>query len=100
MIFKKDNFVFGCILGFVAPFLGLFLFKYYKFSSETYRDTFDFMTHQQGHQVLSAALSVSLLLNAALFTLYINTAKDKTAKGIFATTMLYGLIILLIKTFV
>jgi hypothetical protein len=45
------------------------------------------------------ALSLSLLLNAAIFTLYINAEKDHTAKGIFVTTLVYGLIILSIKTF-
>jgi hypothetical protein len=100
MIFKKDKFWFGCILGLIAPLLGLLIFKFYKFPLDSYSDVFYFMIHQQGHLVLSAALSVSLLLNAILFTVYINTLRDNTAKGIFATTMFYGLIILLIKTFV
>jgi hypothetical protein len=34
-----------------------------------------------------------------LFTIYINTNKDNTAKGIFITTLIYGLIVLSIKTF-
>jgi hypothetical protein len=99
MIFKKDNVVFGCILGLVAPVLGLLVFKNYNFKLESYKDTINFMLHQSGHQVLSAGLSVALLLNALLFTIYINTNKDKTAIGIFVTTLVYGIIILLLKTF-
>jgi len=45
------------------------------------------------------ALSLALLVNAVLFTVYINTRKDKTAKGIFALTCVYGLLVLCIKTF-
>jgi hypothetical protein len=99
MIFKKDNFVLGLVLGLIAPLLGLILFKVYKFGIFTFKETFQFMLLEPGYRTLSVALSLSLLLNALIFTLYINSAKDKTAKGIFATTAVYGLIILLIKTF-
>jgi hypothetical protein len=41
-----------------------------------------------------------LVGNIALFTYYINTGKDRTAKGIFAVTLLYGIGILLLKLFI
>ena len=99
MIFKKDNFLLGIILGTIAPILGLLLFKMYKFSVFSIRETFQFMLYEPGYRTLSVALSVSLLLNALLFTIYINAAKDKTAKGIFVTTFIYGIVVLSIKTF-
>ena len=99
MIFKKDNFWLGVALGLLAPMFGLLLFKWYKFEIFTYKETFQFMTLEPGFKTLTVALSLSLLLNALLFTIYINSSKDNTAKGIFATTLLYGLIVLSIKTF-
>ena len=99
MIFKKDNFWLGLVLGMLAPVLGLILFKVYKFGVFTFKETFQFMFLEPGFKTLSVGLSLSLLLNAALFTLYINAAKDKTAKGIFVTTLVYGSFILLVKTF-
>jgi hypothetical protein len=99
MIFKKDNFLLGLILGFIAPALGMLLFKTYKFNVFTYKETFQYMYLEPGFKTLTVALTLSLLLNALLFTIYINSSKDKTAKGIFATTMVYGLIVLIIKTF-
>lgn len=99
MIFKKDNFWLGLILGMLAPVLGLILFKVYKFGVFTFKETFQFMFLEPGFKTLSVGLSLSLLLNAALFTLYINATKDKTAKGIFVTTLVYGSFILLVKTF-
>jgi len=57
------------------------------------------MRLEPGHKTLSVALTLSLLLNALLFTIYINSAKDNTAKGIFISTVLYGMVVLLIKTF-
>jgi len=99
MIFKKDNFILGCILGLIAPIVGLCIFKFYKFENFGFKDTWDYMRLEPGHKTISAALSISLLLNALFFTIYINTSRDKTAKGIFAVTVVYGLIVLSIKTF-
>ncbi len=99
MIFKKDKMGLGLVLGMIAPILGLLLFKMYKFGIFTYKETFQFMYLEPGHKTISVALTLSLLLNAFLFTLYINTMKDKTAKGIFVSTVLYGMVVLLIKTF-
>jgi len=99
MIFKKDNIVLGLILGILAPFLGLFLFKIFKFSVFNFKETLQFMLLEPGFKTLSVALSLSLMLNALLFTIYINSGKDHTAKGIFITTLIYGLIVLSIKTF-
>ena len=99
MIFKKDSIILGIILGMIAPVLGIVMFKIYKFGIFTYRETYDFMRLEPGHKTLSVALTLSLLLNALLFTIYINTAKDNTAKGIFISTVLYGIAVLLLKTF-
>ena len=96
-MFKKDNLVLGLVLGLFAPALGLFLFKVNKFTEYSISETLSFMLQESGYRTLSVALS--LLLNAILFTLYINNSKDKTARGIFFTTLFYGLIILGIKTF-
>ena len=41
--------------------------------------------------------ALSLLANAVLFTIYINTHRDNTAKGIFLTTVIYGIGILVLK---
>ncbi len=98
-MFKKDNLVFGLVIGLIAPMLGLLLFKIYKFQTISFADTLRYMVQEQGYRTLSVALSVSLLANALLFTAYINSRKDQTAKGIFATTVIYGVIILAIKTF-
>jgi hypothetical protein len=43
--------------------------------------------------------SLSLLTNAVLFTIYINTERDETAKGIFISTVIYGIGILILKIF-
>ena len=99
MILNKDNFWLGFVLGLITPALGMLLFKTYKFRVFSYRETFQYMYLEPGFKTLTVALTLSLLLNALMFTVYINTNKDKTAKGIFFTTVAYGLLVLVIKTF-
>ena len=98
MIFKRDNLGLGIVLGVIAPILGLMIFVTYKLGNLTLSEGFQFMMLEPGFRMFSAALSLSLLLNAVLFTIYINTNRDITAKGVFIATMLYGAVILIIKT--
>lgn len=99
MIFKKDNFLLGTLLGFIGPLIGILIFKYSKFRETSFEVLIEYMYREQGHRTFTVALSLALLVNAVLFTIYINAHKDKTAKGIFALTCAYGLLILCIKTF-
>jgi len=96
-MFKKDNFIFGCLLGLLAPIAGLILLKYYKFGMLSYKEVLQFIYTQPGHGIMTAGLSVSLMMNALFFTIYVNGRKDQTGKGLFVTTVLYGVVILLIK---
>lgn len=95
----NDNFKMGIILGLIAPVLGFLTFKWYKFGIFSMKEFLQFIYLQPNHQVLTAGLSISLLANALIFTLCVNSHKDKTAKGIFITTAFYGVVILLIKAF-
>ena len=96
-MFKKNNFLFGCILGFLAPVAGLALMKFYKFGVLSFREVLQFMYLQPGHGLITAGLTISLMMNAFFFTMYTNAGCDKTAKGVFFTTVFYGVIILLVK---
>jgi hypothetical protein len=95
MIFKKDNFIFGMALGLVAPLIGFMLFKFYKFKGYSLSDMFEFL--KENLNLISVFISVSLMANAVLFTIYINGHRDKTAKGIFLLTLIYAIIALIFK---
>jgi hypothetical protein len=97
MIFKKDNFVFGFIMGLVAPALGVVLFKYTKLAALNFYEAMQFMILQPGHKLLTLAITLSLMANAILFTLYINAHIDKTAKGIFIATFIYAITAIVLK---
>ncbi|MBO9566775.1 MAG: hypothetical protein J7621_28645 [Niastella sp.] len=95
-MFKKDDLRFGMLLGFIAPLLSLVVYYFVKFYPlHSVSDFFSFVA-QNKNQV--TAISVPcLILNIALFTFYINTHRDKTAKGVFAITLIYAIAALLLK---
>jgi hypothetical protein len=95
MILKKDNLKLGLILGLLGPVVGLFVVYLAKFSSSPFSDFFSEFISKKSLTTSVGALC--LLANAVLFTLYINTHKDNTAKGIFLTTVIYGIGILILK---
>ena len=87
---KKDNLYFGLILGFLAPVLGMLGFYFWKFRSIAFGEFLAYML--QWKSLLTSVVSVSLIANAVVFTIYINKHIDKTARGIFIATCIYALI--------
>jgi hypothetical protein len=92
----KDNLRFGLVLGFIAPILAMFLYYIIQFRNLATIGEFIHIILVQ-RTLLTALVSVSLVANAAIFTLYINKRKDRTAKGIFIATCIYGVASLLWK---
>ena len=95
MILKKDNLRLGILLGLVAPFVSLLIYYYVKFSAVTFREFFSFL-HNHKDQITAVSVPC-LLLNIVLFTYYINSHRDQTAKGIFSATLIYAIMALLFK---
>lgn len=96
MILKKDNLKLGIALGILAPLLAMLIYYLWNFArSFGLRDYFFLL--KTNKPLLTAISSISLLANAIIFTFYINTHRDQTAKGIFVATLLYGIFILVFK---
>lgn len=95
MIFKKDNLQLGLVLGLVGPLLGLVAVYFVQYSGISFSDFLSSFFHET--KMLTAIGSLSLLANVILFTIYVNTHRDYTARGIFIVTLIYGLGILLLK---
>ncbi|HEY8387159.1 MAG TPA: hypothetical protein VIK74_01080 [Parasegetibacter sp.] len=96
LTFKKDNIRFGLLLGFIAPLLGMVVYYMVKFFP-----TFSFLEYlnvfSQNKTVLTGISTISLIANVILFTVYVNTHRDKTARGIFVMTLIYGIFVLMFK---
>lgn len=95
MFLKKDNLRLGLVLGLLGPVLGLVVVYFIKFPSFSFKEFLDNFMHDK--RMITSIGSLSLLANAILFTLYVNTGRDNTAKGIFIVTLIYGIGILVLK---
>ena len=96
-ILKKDNLKLGIILGLIGPVLGLVVIYFMKFTSISFIEFIDLFLNT--NKLITSIGALCLLANAILFTFYINTHRDNTAKGIFVTTLIYGIAILILKIF-
>ncbi|HZZ76530.1 MAG TPA: hypothetical protein VFE04_11405 [Puia sp.] len=96
MILKKDNLKFGILLGILGPLLAMMIYYLWIFSRTISLAEY-FYVLRNNKQLLTAISSISLLANAILFTIYINTHRDQTAKGVFVATLLYGIAVLIYK---
>jgi hypothetical protein len=96
-LLKRDNTRLGLVLGILGPIVGLIVIYFIKFPSYPFLDFLDYFIHD--NKMITSIGTLSLLANAVLFTLYINTNRYQTAKGIFFTTLIYGIAILILKLF-
>jgi hypothetical protein len=87
----------GLILGLVTPLLVFIIIYIGRFSGYSF-DEFIRVFFRENRLITFFGVWC-LVGNIALFTYYINTARDKTARGIFAVTLVYGIIVLLLKLF-
>lgn len=98
MILKKDSLKLGILLGFLAPMLGMLGYYYFKFYQPHHLALSDFwLLLRQNRGFFTGLTSIMLIANAVLFTIFINTRRDQTAKGIFVITLIYGIVVLLVK---
>ena len=95
MLFKKDNLRLGLALGLIGPLLGLVIIYFVRFPSSSFLEFLNFFMNS--NKMITSIGSLCLFANVILFTIYINTHRDDTAKGIFLISMLYGIGILILK---
>lgn len=96
---KKDNLLFGVIMGLIAPMLALIIYFFVSFYPKGASFS-EFIYFLRTNSILLTSVStLSLFANAVIFTIYINSHRDKTAKGIFVSTLVYGIFVLLVKFF-
>lgn len=91
----KDNLKLGLGIGLFAPLLGIVGFYFLR----AYPLNFWYFVELLGveKKYLTNAVTFSLLANAVFFTIFINSHKDKTAKGIFIVTVIYAVFAIILK---
>jgi len=96
VIFKKDNLKLGIAIGLLAPLIAMVIYYYWNLSRAMSISEYLYLL-RTNKSLLTGVSSISLVANALFFTIYINTHRDKTAKGIFVATLLYGIAVLVYK---
>lgn len=92
---KRDNFLFGQLIGLLLPVVSFFGYYLWKFRVYSFSD---YLFYLRTNKALVTAITIPcLVLNMVIFTYYINSKLDKTAKGVFAATLLYALASLAVK---
>ena len=97
MILKKDNLRIGIALGFLAPVLAIFGYYFFKFYPNDVTLGEFWQLLMQNRSFFTGLTSIALIANAVLFTIFINTRRDQSAKGVFVITLMYGIAVLLVK---
>lgn len=94
---KQDKLSLGILLGLLAPVAALFIYYLVTFMprSQSLSDFFTML--KQNRHLLPKLISICLLANGVVFYLYTRKRRDQTARGIFLITMLYAIVILLLK---
>jgi hypothetical protein len=95
LFLKKDNLQLGLALGLIVPMLVFFGIYQYRYSAYGFGEFSNLFFREK--QLVTFFGVWCLVGNIALFTLYINTGRDRTAMGIFAVSLLYGIGVLVLK---
>jgi hypothetical protein len=92
---KADNLKLGLALGFILPIAIFFLIYLLRFSYYPLGDFFS--TIRQESRLITFFAAWCIVANIGLFTLFINTRRDQSAKGVFILTVVYGILFLLLR---
>ena len=91
----KDKLTLGIILALIVPIAVFLLIYYGRFSYYGFSEFINVIKTES--RLLTFLAAWCLVANIGLFTIYINSGKYQTAKGVFGITVLYGVIFLLLK---
>ena len=94
---KINSFLPGIILGIISPVLGILIFYFWKAANNPF--SYFLQALIENKTLLTAAISFSLFVNAAVFTWAVNSGKDKMARGIFLVTLIITIPAIIYKIF-
>ena len=84
----------GIIVGLIGPLLvmlSFYLIKYSRFSIP------EFVNLMFGAQIFTPLISLSVVINLLLFFLFYWTHRDYAARGVIFATMIYALLVVVLK---
>ena len=94
-LMKRNVPILGFIIGIIMPVIGMLLVYLILFHNSSFGDFFKVLRHS--HDEAAKVLSLSILLNILPFIFYTNKRLDLTARGILIATILYAVLIILLR---
>ena len=92
---KRNVPILGFFIGAIMPVIGMFIVYLILFHNSNFGDFLKQLRHS--HDIAAKVLSLSILLNILPFIYFTNKRLDLTARGILIATVLYAVLIILLK---
>lgn len=90
----KDSMLLGIPAGLLGPTLGILIFYFINFTGDSFSAFIDASVKEK---LLSPLLSLSAVINLGIFYLFIHFEYYYAARGVILSTLLYGLVIVILK---
>ncbi len=87
----------GTLVGVLFPAAVFYLIYYVKYGSSS--KFFEFLKVAADNDAISPMISLSIIINLALFFLFLNTDAANVSRGIIISTLIYGVLIFFFKFF-
>lgn len=92
---KRNISAFGFVIGLLFPLIGIFIVYLIMFGGMSFDGFIKEMTHN--FDAAAKVLSLGLLVNLIPFSFYTYNRLDLTARGILISTVLYAVLMVLLK---
>ncbi|MBS1778790.1 MAG: hypothetical protein JST70_05665 [Bacteroidetes bacterium] len=87
--------MFGFVLGVLMPVVGFFIVYAILFHSYTFGDFTAYL--MRTHEKAATVISLAILLNVLPFIYFTNKRLDLSARGVLIATILYAVLIILLR---
>lgn len=94
---KRDNTWLGVVLGLLGPVVGFLAFYVIKFLPDGESLAVYLNLLKDNSYLIPKILSLCLLVNGITFFFYTQYRKDETARGILVATLVYAIVIIILK---
>ncbi len=91
--FIKQTWI-GWITGILSPLLGFYIFVRFYFDRQPLLDVLQMFIERN---VLTHAISLSVIINLVFFFGFLKTNRDAAARGVLGATFLYVFVVLFLK---
>jgi hypothetical protein len=90
----KNTLLLGVFLGLLGPTAGIAIFYMVNYVNTTF---IEFLTLSFEGKFLGPLLSLSAIINLGIFYIFIHLEHYLSARGVILSTLLYGVVIVLLK---